>query len=212
MAKENRDIDVPIFDINDTGRVDLTLYKLDTGFMLRDNDLKKDHSVKMDDLDASLDLLVESIKGKLKTLMNDKQKFDFVDIAFIVQEGEDVGDQYELDPPDSPQNLDLSTEQLAEIVNEILSDRPMHDAPRRVGHRSVHMVTGNDILRAINSPRNMVRLKTRVKENSDPTSNVRDRDSKKRFFPAPDKTKNKGIEDIKNKHEEKDKNDPNKIS
>jgi hypothetical protein len=214
MDKElNKRADVPIFDIDDTGRVDLTLWKMDTGFLLTDNDNKKEHSISnMDDFQASLELLIESIKTKVRNLMNDKGKFEFVDIAFIIMEGEAEADKYGLDAPVLPETLELSPDQLADIINSIYEEGPLHNFPMRGQGRNVRHVSAEAVMQAINSPQNVIRLKTRLKNPDDKyrsghTAN-RPVPEKKKFYS--DQTKNKDQHKHKD-NQNKDKPEPNKI-
>jgi len=190
MSEKNKNPDIPFFDINETGRVDLTLFKMDTGFLLKDNILKKDHSIsKMDDLEATLGLVIESVKEKVRNVMLGKLKFDYVDIGIIVQEGEDEGDQYDMGEFQNDEPVQFDPDQLADIVNTIISGNPLGDFPQRGGHRSTVAITGMDIVKAMNSPKNMIQLKTRVgaPKRGEKTENEH-HPKKKHFY---DKTKNK---------------------
>ena len=192
MGDKNRDIDVPTFDVGETGRVDLTLYKMDTGFLLRDNTLGKDHSIsKIEDLEASLSLVIESVKEKIRELMRERDKFDYIDIGVVVQEGEDAGEQYDISEMNEPETLNLEPDQLADLINSIYSNNPMGGFPQRGGHRGPVVVTGQDVVRAMNSPRNVIRMKTRIgdtKHKADKTENLHFGKDKKKFYS--DKTKN----------------------
>ena len=109
-----------------------------------------------------------------------------------------------------PSEVSLDPGQLAEIINEALDDSPLAGIPRRVGQRNVQVVDANMIMRALNSPKNVIKMRTRVrKEKSDKTSNLPLPKDKKRFHS--DRTKNEHLKDNSGKGKENE-NKPNKIT
>jgi len=119
---------------------------------------------------------------------------------------------YDLEEPDQPQTVNMDPNQLADLINDLLQDSPMKEFPSRMGHRSIKVIDGNMIMRAMNSPRNIVKLRTRVKDTKgDRTDNLQYPKKDKKFFF--DKTKNRPVDDIKsdqNRNKGED-NEPNKI-
>lgn len=152
--------------------------------------------------------MIESVKGKVRELMRERDKFDYIDIGVTVQEGEDAGEQYDATELSEPETLNLEPDQLADLINSIIGGNPMGDFPQRSRGRGPIVVTGNDVVRAMNSPRNVIRMKTRVgdtKHKSDKTENLHLGKDKKKFYS--DHTKNK----IDNK-DQSEKNKPTKIN
>jgi len=161
---KNRNIDGPIFDINQ-GSIDFSIYKMDTGFLVLDNATKAKHSIsKLEDLEAVFEVMHDGIKEKIRNLMNNKNTFDYIDVGVQITEGFDNGDQFNYEDV-IPESMELNYDQLADIVNEIISSSPTAGLAGRAGHRNPVYISKEQIFSAMNSSRNAIKLRKRVGDN-----------------------------------------------
>jgi hypothetical protein len=193
---KNEAIGGRMLDITEHGRVDVTIFKMDTGFILQNNDNDKQHSLgKIDDITAAFDNLVTDIKERLRNLLNNKSKYDYVDIGIQLTEGYETEDMYQYEPQES-EPINLSLEQLAEIVTDAVNQNPTSGLAGR-GKRGI-VINASMLRNAMNAPEQGVRLRQRMgrdprnkhKFNVEPDKHSNDLPKKKIFF---DGGKNKHI-------------------
>lgn len=116
---------IPTFNVSDSGRVDITVYRMDGGFLIQNNDDNSQYAVSdLEEINAIISTVADSIKEEIRSFANDtsKRKFDYVDIGVQLIQAQQEAQRY---VQEDAGPMEVSMDQLAEYVNDLLETNPI---------------------------------------------------------------------------------------
>lgn len=203
---KNKKPGIPKFDILKKGRIEASVFRMDTGFLVINQEAGTKHSVTDEEsIREMLKLISEDVAIKLADMLNELDPQDYVDLT-IVLEGQKAEIETTAEVLPEPTSLDLG--QLAAVINDLLQG---YGDPTGLRGRSLH-VTPGFLANYMSSPR-MVQI-TKKQRIADDQGKGNSSHSNKPFYHSSGKGQNKPPQDTNkggNKGGDNDEAKPNEV-
>lgn len=118
---------LPTIEMGKSGRIDISFFRMDNGFVVIDQDTNKKSAITdMNDVESVMLNSFDSVVKEVKEALNSTTANDNVDVVILVEKKamEYEAKSYEVSGP-----AELGIEQLADIVNDIIADKSTYGIP-----------------------------------------------------------------------------------
>jgi len=187
-TSSNKKPELPTFELSKRGRIDMSFFRMDTGFLIIDQDSGKKSAVtNLGDVESTLSNASVSVIEEVRKVLNDASANDNIDVTIIVEkrEIEWKAPQYEEGP------AELGIEQLTQVVNDIIADNVSYGIPGM--KRPGPMIDPMTINRYLQKMR-VIRVKTEPQDfrggKSTASDNVKGKGEGKNFYHDNSKNQN----------------------
>jgi len=158
MADKNSNnrTDIPVLDVAKKGRVEVSIFKMDAGFIVIDQDSNKRNAVTgMRDIKEMLEIAYIAVTDHVTNVVNDMATGSAVDITVIVESRvEDFNSPPEMEGP-----VELGLDQVADVINDLINARGSYESLHYpTSHGSRLMVTPTILAEALRK-KNLVKIR-----------------------------------------------------
>jgi len=118
---------LPTIEMGKAGRIDISFFRMDNGFVVIDQDTQKKSAITdMNDVESVMLNSFDSVVKEVREALNSTTANDNVDVVILVEkkQTEYEAKAYEVSGP-----AELGIDQLADIVNDIINDKATYGIP-----------------------------------------------------------------------------------